>query len=66
MYNRIIFILAGKGSRMHGRYLTYKYKKYRYVANLIIHSLEMFEDGRMDACHGILPRIDSLQTRGQS
>ena len=42
----------------HGLYFTYKYKKkYCYVANSIIHSLEEFEDGRMDAWYGILPRV---------
>ena len=41
-------------------------KKYRYVANSILHSLEKFEDGKMGARYRILPRVKSLQTRGQS
>jgi hypothetical protein len=40
----------------HGLYFTYT----------IIHNLEKFEGGRMDARYGILPRVKILRILGQS
>ena len=40
--------------------IKYLIKKYCYLANSIIHSLEKFVDGRMDIRYGILPRVKVL------
>lgn len=55
------------GSRMvYASSTSINTKNILFVANSILHSLERFEDERMNARHGILPRVKKLQTPGKS